>query len=168
MTFWQEVAAGFLSNMSAGVLLVIFYVVIQWFLQVTDITIGYNWRFDGTKDNPHNLRPSFDIRNLSRSRTYVLSNIAYLKDNRPIAPFDNKSVWGLELKPGSILYCEANPIASYTSLEQAMNTEVHIRLQGKRLFWLQGMGPGQIRRGLFQRMAFWLRDRLERAVFPLE
>jgi hypothetical protein len=40
MTFWLEVAAGFLSNIAAGVLLVAFYVVIQWFLQITDITIG--------------------------------------------------------------------------------------------------------------------------------
>lgn len=168
MTFWLEVAAGFLSNIFAGVLLVVFYVAIQWFLQVTDITIGYNWRFDGTLDNPRNLRPNFDIRNLSRSRTYVLSSIAYLKDKRPVAPFDSKSVWGVELKPGSIEFREAAPVASFTSLDQCMKTEVHVRLQGKRLFWLQGVGPGQIHLGRLQRMAFWLRDKFEKAAFPLE
>ena len=68
MTFWLEVAAGFLSNISAGVMMVAFYVAIQWFLQITDITIGYNWKFDGTLDNSRNLRPNFDIRNLSRFR----------------------------------------------------------------------------------------------------
>ncbi len=164
----MEVLAGFLSNLAAGILLVSFYVGIQWFLQITDITIGYNWRFDGTLDNPRNLRPNFDIRNLSRSRTYVLSNIAYLSDKRPVAPFDNKSVWGVELKPGSIEFREAASVASFTSLDQCMKTEVHVRLQGKRLFWLQGVGPGQIRQGRLQRMAFWLRDKFEKAAFPLE
>lgn len=168
MTFWLEVTAGFLSNILAGMLLVAFYVVIQWFLQITDITISYNWKFDGTLDNPRNFRPNFDIRNLSRSRTYVLSNIAYHLDNRPVASFDNTSVWGVELKPGSIEFREAAPITSFTTLEQCMNTEVHVRLQGKRLFWLQGVGPGQIRTGQLQRMAFWLRDKFEKAAFPLE
>ena len=168
MTFWLEVSAGFFSNISAGILLVAFYVAIQWFLQITDITIGYSWRFDGTADNPRNLRPSFDIRNLSRSRTYVLSNIAYLRHKRPVAPFDNKSVWGVELKPGSIEFTEAAPVPSFTSLDQCMKAEVHVRLQGKRLFWLQGVGPGQIRLGRLQRMAFWLRDKFEKAAFPLE
>ncbi len=168
MTFWLEVAAGFLSNIAAGVLLVAFYVVIQWFLQITDITIGYAWRFDGTRDNPRDLRPNFVIRNPSRSRTYVLSIIAYLRDKCPVAPFDNKSVWGVELKPGSIEFREAAPVESFTSLDQCMQTEVHVRLQGKRLFWLQAVGPGQIRVGRPQRMAFWLRDRFEKAAFPLE
>jgi hypothetical protein len=168
MAFWLEVAAGFLSNIAAGVLLVAFYVAIQWFLQITDITIGYKWRFDGTPDNPRNLRPNFDIRNLSRSRTYALSNIAYLRDKRPVASFDNKSVWGVELKPGSIEFREAAPVASFTSLDECMKTEVHVRLQGKRLFWLQGVGPGPIHLGRLQRMAFWLRDKFEKAAFPLE
>jgi hypothetical protein len=168
MTFWMEVAAGFYSNIAAGILLVMFYVAIQWFLQITDITIGYSWKFDGTPDNPRNLRPNFDIRNLSRSRTYVLSNVAYLRDKHPVAPFDNKSVWGVELRPGSIEFREAAPVASFTSLDQCMKTEVHVRLQGKRLFWLQGVGPAQIRLGRLQRITFWLRDKFEKAAFPLE
>jgi hypothetical protein len=168
MRFWQEVVAGFLGNIFAGFVLVILYVAIQWFLQATDITIGCNWSWDGPQENPQNLRPNFDIRNLSRSRTYVLSNVAYLKDGRPIAPFDNKSVWGRELKPGSIAFVEAAPVVSFTSLQECMNAEVHVRLQGKRLFWLQGTGPGQLRKGRLQRAAFRLRDKLERMAFPLE
>jgi hypothetical protein len=167
MSFWQEVAAGFLGNVFAGMLLVGFYVFIQWFLQVTDITIGYNWRFDGSMNDARNVRPNFDIRNLSRSRTYALSNIAYLRRGKPVASFDNQSVWGVELKPGAIAHVESAPIAGL-SLSDAMNTEVHVRLQGKRLFWLQGVGPGQRRKGLLQRAAFWLRDKLERMAFPLE
>jgi hypothetical protein len=30
------------------------------------------------------------------------------------------------------------------------------------------VGPGQIRLGRLQRMAFWLRDKFEKAAFPLE
>lgn len=168
MGFWKEVASGFLGNVSAGFVLVFLYVVIQWFLQVTDITIAYVWHFDGTMQEPHNLRPAFDVRNLSRSRTYALSNIAYLREGKPVAPFDNKSVWGTELKPGSIILVEGAPISTFTLLEECLKTEVHVRLQGKRLFWLQGQGPGQKLKGWVHRAAFRLRDKLERMAFPLE
>ena len=83
MTFWQEVAVGFLGNVFAGMLFVLLYIVIQWFLAGTDITIGYGWRFDGSKENPRNIRPSFDIRNRSRSKTYFLANVAYMRNKRP-------------------------------------------------------------------------------------
>ena len=168
MAFWLEVAAGFLGNVFAGFLLVALYVAVQWFLQVTDITIGYNWHYDGTMQEPYNLRPSFNVRNLSRSRTYVLSNIAYLRNGKPVSHFDNKSVWGTELQPGSIVSLEGAPVATFTSLEECIKTEVHIRLQGKRLFWLQGSGPGQKLKGWLHRAAFRLRDRLERMAFPME
>ena len=111
MTFWLEVAAGFLSNIAAGVVLVAFYVVIQWFLQITDITIGYNWQFDGTLDSPTKSAAKFRYYGICHaSRTYALSNVAYLRDKRPVAPFDNKSVWGVELKPGSIVFSEASAV----------------------------------------------------------
>lgn len=168
MTFWFQVLAGFFSDLAAGSVLVACYVAIQWFLQSTDITIGYGWTFDGTPENPRNLCPHLDLRNLSRSRTYVLSNIAYLRDKKPVAPFDNRSVWGVELRPGSIELREAAPVAGFTSIDQCTTTEVHVRLQGKRLFWLKGIGPGQIRRGRIQRLAFWLRNVSESAAFPLE
>ena len=99
----------------------------------------------------------------------MLSNIAYLKDERPVASFDNKSVWGKELGPGAIFFVEAAPVASFTSLDQAMKSEVHVRLQGKRLFWLQGVGPGHpSRKGRLQRAAFRIRERFEKMGFPLE
>jgi hypothetical protein len=167
MAFWLEVAAGFLANVFAGFLLVGLYVAIQWFLRITDITISYNWRFDGTPQDPRNLRPNFDVRNLSLTRTYVLSNIAYLRNGKPVAPFDNKTVWGTELKPGGIAFVEGAPIP--LTLEECMKTEVHVRLQGKRMFWLQGRGPGQEKlKGWLHRISFWLRDRLERMAFPME
>lgn len=81
---------------------------------------------------------------------------------------DNKSVWGRELKPGSIAFFEAAPVMGLTSLAECTQIEVHVRLQGKRLFWLKGSGPGQLNKGRLQRAAFWLRDKLERAAFPLE
>ena len=71
--FWGAFAAGFL-NIAAASLVVVLYVVVQRFLGATDITIGYVWRYDGTPDNPRNLRPSFDIRNRSRTRTYFVAN----------------------------------------------------------------------------------------------
>jgi hypothetical protein len=168
MAFWQEVATGFLGNVFAGVLLVIVYVLIQWFLAATDISIRYNWRFDGTTDAPRNMRPNFDIRNRSRSRTYFLANVGYLNNQRPVAPFDNKSVWGRELKPGTIEFVEAAPVTGVTSLTQCFEMEVHVYLQNGRSFWLKGTGPGQLRVGKIQQMAFWLRKKLEAGAVPTE
>ena len=155
--------------MFAGLLFVLLYIVIQWFLAATDIIISYHWRFDGTLDNPRNIRPGLDIRNRSRSRTHILANIAYLKENQPVT-FDNKSVWGRELKPGSItlLDGEIAPVARLTSLAQCEEVEVHVRLQNGRSFWLKGTGPGQLRNGRIQRAAFWVRSRFEAAAVPLE
>lgn len=164
MEFWS----GFLANITAAALIVILYIVVQCFLGATDITIGYGWRFDGTSGNPTNFRPSFDIRNRSRSKTYFLANIAYLKGSNPVVPFDNKSVWGGDLKPGTISRLEAAPILVVTSLTQCQEIEVHVRLQNGRLFWLKGVGPGQWRMGRVQRFAFWLRNRFEKAAVPLE
>jgi hypothetical protein len=164
MEFWS----GFLANIAAAALVVILYIVVQWFLGATDITIGYNWRFDRTSGGPANFRPSFDIRNRSRSKAYFLANIAYVNDNGPAASFDNKSVWGTELKPCTITLLEAAPVSGFTSLEQCLKVGVHVRLQNGRLFWLKGVGPGQLRMGKMQRFAFWLRSGLEKAAVPLE
>jgi hypothetical protein len=165
MEFWS----GFLANIAAAALVVILYIVVQWFLGVTDITIGYNWRFDGPQDNPSNLRPSFDIRNRSRSKTYFLANIAYFKDSKPVAPFDNESVWGTELKPGTIMpLLDAAPVPGIALLKQCDEIQVHVRLQNGRTFWLQGVGPGRLRMGKVQRFAFWLRNKFEKAAVPLE
>lgn len=162
MEFWS----GFLANVAAAALVVILYIAVQWFLGATDITIGYSWQFDGTWGNATNFRPGFDIRNRSRSRTYFLANIAYFKDNDPLT-FDNKSVWGTELKPGTIVPLKAAPVPGITS-QNCMEIEVHLRLQNGRTFWLKGKGPGQVRMGRVQRFAFWLRNRFEKAAVPLE
>lgn len=169
MTFWIEVLAAFLANVFAGLLFVVLYVIIQWFLAATDITIRYNWRFDGPMNNPRNIRPGFDIRNRSRSRTHILANIAYFRESKPLT-FDNKSVWGRELKPGSITLLDAEiaPVARLTSLAQCEELEVHVRLQNGRSFWLRGTGPGQPHNGRIQRAAFWVRSCFEAAAVPLE
>lgn len=167
MGFWLEVASGLLANIAAAALIVAVYIAVQWFLGATDITIGYVWKF---KESPKGLDlwPSFDIRNRSHSKTYVLANIAYLKDGSPAAPSDNKSVWGRDLKPGTIHSLGAAPVAGLTSLEDCTRVEVHVRLQNGRMFWLKGQGPGQLQIGRLQRAAFWLRGKFERAAVPLE
>jgi hypothetical protein len=168
MSFWQEVLAGFLGNIFAGFLLVALYVAIQWFLSATDLIIQYNWKFDGTVEAPRNIRPHFQIRNRSRSKTYYLANIAYLKDKRPAASFDNKSIWAKELKPGTIEFVEGGPIISIHSLNEALGFNVHVRLQNGRNFWLKGQGPGQLRMGIIQRFSFWLRKIFDLGAIPLE
>jgi hypothetical protein len=164
MEFW----AGFLANIAAAAAVVILYMVVQWFLGATDIVIGYNWKFDRTGGNLTNFRPTFDIRNRSRSKTYFLASIAYLKDNNTVAPSDYKSVWGAELKPGTIVPLEAAPVQGIASLEECPGIEVQVRLQNGGPFWPRGQGPGQLRTGIFQRFAFWLRNRFEKAAVPLE
>jgi hypothetical protein len=168
MSFYDEVLAGALANVLAGVFIVLLYVLIQWFLRATDIVIGNVWRFDGSLDQPQNLRPSFDIRNRSGSRNYLLANVAYFKDKRPIAAFDNKSLWGKELRPGTITFVEAAPVRAFGSVADCLQAEVHVRLQNGHIFWLKGNGPGQQRMGLVQRNAFWLRDKMEKRAVPME
>lgn len=160
-------ASGFLANIAAAGLIVAVYILVQWFLGVTDITIGYCWQFRKSQGGLE-LWPSFKIRNRSRSKTYFLANIAYLNGGAPVAAFDNKSVWGKELRPGTIHFMEASPVAGLTSLRDSTRVEVHVRLQNGRIFWLKGQGPGQLQMGRLQRAAFWLRDKFERAAVPLE
>lgn len=168
MKFANEVLAGALANVIAGTFFVLLYVLIQWFLRATDVEIGYAWRFDGPADEPRNLRPSFDIRNRSGSRTYILANVAYLMAGRPVAAFDNKSLWGKELRPGSITFAEAAIVRTSGTLADCLQAEVHVRLQNGRSFWLKGQGPGQQKMGLLQQGAFWLRGKLEKGAVPME
>jgi hypothetical protein len=168
MGFWREVLAGFLGNIAAAVVVVVCYIAVQWFLGATDIKIGYTWAFDGGPGGPTNIRPCFEVRNRSRSKTYVLANVAYFRGGEPAAPFDSVSLWGKEMKPGSIQSIEAAPLRGVTTLKQCEGIEVHIRLQTGRMFWLKGKGPGQLQTGIAQRVAFWLRDKFERGAIPLE
>jgi hypothetical protein len=163
MTFRDVVFAGFLSNVLAGMLFVLFYILIQWFLQATDIKVSYNWSWEGTS-----YHPNFDIRNYSKSKTYLLSNIAYKKRKTITAPYDNKSIWGKELRPSSIEFLSAAPVPNIASLPQCLEVEIWIRIQSKRMFWLKGQGPGQMHMGRIQRIAFWLRDKFEAAAIPME
>jgi hypothetical protein len=100
--FMSNTIADFLGSVLAGMVLVGLYMLIQWFLAATDVEIGYSWPSHGLIGAPNQLWVSLDVRNRSRSRTYYIANIAYMKGARPVAAFDNKSVWGAELKPGTI------------------------------------------------------------------
>jgi hypothetical protein len=166
--FLSNTLADFLGSVLAGVLLVAGYVVIQWFLAATDVEIGYTWSFHGPIELPTELWVNLDVRNRSRSKTYYVANIAYMKDKRPAAAFDNRSVWGTELRPGTITFLEGAPLQSFSSLKDCLDAEVHVRLQNGRQFWLQGSGPGQHKRGWLQRATFWLRASLEAGSVPVE
>ncbi len=166
MAFWDEVLAIFLGDIFASVLLIMFYVLIQWFLRATDVTVFYNWSFTGP-----NFSPNIDIRNRSGSRTYLLANIAYTRnDGQDKVWFDNDSIMDEELPPGSIRGRKFRiaPVKGVTTAQEAMNLEVTVRLQNGRAFWLKGKGPGQMKMSWTQRIAFWLRDRFEKAAIPLE
>src|ERR1017187_8081213 len=144
MPFWCEVLAGFLANMFAGVVLVLFYVGFQWFLQATDVPVSYNWSWEGTEGHPN-----FDIRNRSKSKTYFLATIEYRTANR-VTPLDvdNVSLWGKRLEPGTISkfnFNEVKPVKRLTLLPQLMDAaaqlqgiEIVVSLQTGRKFWLKG------------------------------
>ena len=122
--------------------------------------VGYNWSWQGA-----NFYPNFDIRNRSGSKTYVLANIAYTKKNgKEIITFDNKSLWGYELKPGTIANLQAAPALKLNSVRECLEVEVRVRLQNGREF--KGEGPGQLYKGV-RKIAFALRQRMERASLPL-
>jgi hypothetical protein len=113
---------------------------------------------------------SFTIRNYSGSRSYLLANIAHTKDSgKTILPFDNESIWGIELKPGSMAFVRnVAPVLGVWSMKESLGVGVTVRLQNGRGFWLKGPGPGQLKVGRIQRWAFWLREKCEKAAIPLE
>ncbi len=168
MGFWINTLSNFLGSLAAGMFIVLFYIGIQWFLAATDITVAYNWSFDGSTDVPKNIRPNIEIRNRSQSRTYRLANIAYTLRNS-VHAFDNQSLWGKELQPGSIhSFPEVSSIPGLSSLDDCFEMRVEVRLQNGRVFWLQGQGPGQLRMSRFQRLAFELRAWFVAKAFPME
>src|ERR1700693_106737 len=127
MTFWGEVLAIFIGDVFASVLLVLLYVMIQWFLRATDVTVSYNWSWKGV-----DYFPNFDIRNRSSSRTYLLANIAYTKnEGKEMVWIDNDSLWDEELRPGSIRgrNWKIAPVRGITTPQQAMGLEATVRLQ---------------------------------------
>ena len=167
MGFWATTWSNVLGGIGAGLFFVLAYFVLQWFLQATDLVVSYNWRFD-TVNEVTSFRPNFDIRNRSRSKSYRLANIAYTRSGHPHW-FDNKSVWGRVLEPGSINNdLEVSAVKGIDNLQDALSLEVTIRTQSGRSFWLRGVGPNQQGKGWIRQTAFRLRGALESWMIPLE
>ncbi len=167
MGFWQNTWSNVLGGIGAGVFFLLCYLVIQWFLQATDLVVSYNWRFD-TVDGVTHFYPNFDIRNRSRSKSYRLANIAYTRKGQPHW-FDNKSVWGRVLESGSInIDLVVSAVNGVHTAQDAIGLEITIRTQAGRSFWLRGEGPGQMGKSGLRRAAFKLRDKLESWMIPLE
>ena len=142
----------------AGVLSVLLFG-FRWYLLKTDISVNYNWKWQGTQ-----FWPSFDIRNRSNSRTYFLANVAYTRsEGNEVLWFDNTSLGNRELKPGTITHLETAPVPHINSMQDCLGVEVRIRSQNSREF--KGQGPGQLRTG-FYKIAHVLREKLERHSIP--
>ena len=167
MTFWHEVAAGFLSSVLAAAFLVICYLAVQWFLHLTDISIGYSWSWQGSE-----FHPNLDVRNRSKSKTYLIANVAYKKGSAAPVWVDNASLWGKELRPGSInFFSDIAPVKNVASIHECLQIRVVVRLQTGREFWLIGRGPGQDGKVIMsrtQRLAFWFRNLLERGSVSID
>jgi len=149
----------FFAALSAGIVPALIFA-FKWFLLKTDILVGYGWKWEGT-----NFHPSFDIRNFSGSKTYFVGNIAYTRNNgTELLALDNQSLWGRELKPGTISWFEVAPVPQITSIHECLTVEVRVRLQNGRGF--KGQGAGQQYRGI-RRIAFAMRQRIERASLPV-
>jgi hypothetical protein len=155
MNLWHAIVGALLA---CGTTVLVF--MFKWFMLATDVKVNYNWT-----QSRVGSRPNFDIRNRSRSKTYLLGNIVYKKGNSivPIA-IDNKSLWEKELKPGSITFFqEVAPVGKITTLEQCMETKVYVRLQNERE--MKGEGPGQLP-GRWKRSLNWVRLKLESGAVP--
>jgi hypothetical protein len=154
--FWSEVLAIFLGDVAASILLVPIFLIGRRFVRIlgfVDIRIGYNWSWEGSK-----FYPNFDIRNSSGNTTYALANVKYTRNNgRELVWIDNKSLWGKELKPGSIVHLSGDPVAGVTSLQQCLGVEVTVRTQDQQEF--KGAGPGQLRASLLKRASQFFRRR---------
>ena len=154
-------------NRSRPVFCGLTYLIVQWFLQATDLLVSYNWSYK-TEGGVFSAWPNFDIRNRSRTRSYRIANIAYTR-NGQVHWFDNDSLWGLVLEPGTINNKIAGfPVKNVGELQVALGLEVTIRLQTGRAFWLRGEGPGQMGRGRIQRALFALRAKLESMLIAME
>jgi hypothetical protein len=166
--FWSNAFANFVGGLAAALVIIVLYVIVQWFLFATDIIISYNWSFDGTMDRARNIHPNIQIRNRSRNRTYRLANIIYRK-NGAMHWSDNSSVWGMEIQPGSInFFNDVVPVARLNELIDCTIIQVTVNLQNGRMFWLDGQGMAQLRMGRIRKLAFWFRGKLEAIAFPTE
>lgn len=151
-----KILAGVVSIAALPTLVFIF----RWFLLNTDVLVAYNWSWVGS-----NFYPNFDIRNLSRSKSYSLGNIKYTRaKGKEVLTIDNTSIWGHELKPGSIHHVSTAPLLKFGSLQDCLSVEVRVRLQSGRE--IKGQGPGQLYTG-FRKFAFAIRQRIEKISLPL-
>ena len=167
MGFWQTVWSNVLGGIGAGLFFVFMYLVAQWFLQATDLLVSYNWSYKAV-GGVFCMWPNFDIRNRSRTRAYRIANIAYTHKGQ-VHWFDNESLWGFVLEPGTINNKLAGaPVRNAGSLQDGLGLEVTIRLQTGRAFWLRGEGPGQMGRNRMQRALFALRAKLESMLVAME
>jgi hypothetical protein len=147
---------GYISIAGVASVLLFLY---RWFLRTTDMEVGYNWSWKGTS-----FYPNFDLRNRSGSAV-VLANIAYTRhDGKEMVAIDNKSLWGQELKPGTIAHVSTTPVPGVHSMQDCLAVEVTVRLQNGRQF--RGQGPGQLYTG-YRRYAFALRNKVVRSSLPL-
>lgn len=145
-------------TVASGTLALLARWLLRMFVSATDIDCGYNWSYDGDMNTPVNMRPNFDIRNRSSSRTYRLANIKYeLRGN--IHWFDNRSIMGRELKPGSIEFINGGIAAlpRVSSLQECLDMRITLRTQDNKEFVAHG--PGQQQSKLDHRMTqlrLWL------------
>jgi hypothetical protein len=124
MGFWTNTWSNALGGIAAALFIVLLYALVQWFLRATDLLITYNWRFD-TVNGVTNFRPNFDIRNRSGSKTYRLANIAYTRDGA-FHWFDNVSLWGAVLEPGSINnQYEVVPVRDIRTISRCVRNRSH-------------------------------------------
>jgi len=167
MGFWQTVWSNVLGGIGAGLFFVFVYLVIQWFLQATDLLVSYNWGYKMVS-GVFSAWPNFVVRNRSRTRAYRIANIAYTHKGQ-VHWFDNESLWGFVLEPGTMNNTLSGaPVKNLGSLQDALGLEVTIRLQTGRAFWLRGEGPGQMGRSRMQRALFALRAKLESMLIAME
>lgn len=156
MSLWHTLVAALLACVP------ILFFIFKWLLLATDVTVSYNW-----SQNRAGSRPNFDIRNRSRSKTYLLGNIVYKNGGSgSLIAIDNKSLWDQELKPGSIrFFQDVAPVTGVTTMQQCLETRVYVRLQDGRE--IKGQGPGQLQ-GRFRQGVLWLRRKLEGLAVPID
>lgn len=167
MSLWPTTLSNILGGIGAGLFFVFMYLIVQWFLQATDLLVSYKWGYR-TVSGVFSVWPIFFISNRSRTRAYRVANIAYTHKGQGYWS-DNDSLWGFVLEPGTMNNdLEGAPVKNVASLRDAVGLEVTIKLQTRRAFWLRGEGPGQMGRGRIQRMLFALRAKLESMLIAME